>query len=242
MKFAILSDIHANLEALQNVLRDIEQQGVEKIHFLGDVVGYGCNPNKCIKMVNEHCEIKLLGNHDYAAMGLESTSSFNQMAQTSMEWTIEKLKKKSLAILADFEMEAVYLDYNLVHASPGHPEEWNYILNRDQAAEEFDMFDESVCFLGHSHLPVIFIQDADGVISQSSSKKLQINDDNRYIINVGSVGQPRDNDPRSCYVIVDHENRQIEYRRVEYDIGKVQEKMRKAMLPDFLIERIAVGR
>ncbi len=242
MKFAILSDIHANLEALKNVLRDIEQQGVEKIHFLGDVVGYGCNPNKCIKLVNEHCEIKLLGNHDYAAMGLESTSSFNQVAQTSMEWTIEKLTKKSLRTLADFELDAVYLDYRLVHASPGHPEQWNYILNRDQAAEEFDKFDESVCFLGHSHLPVIFILDEEGSITQSGRQKLTISDKERYIVNVGSVGQPRDNDPRSCYVIVDHENREIEYRRVEYDINKVQEKMRKAMLPDFLIERIAVGR
>jgi diadenosine tetraphosphatase ApaH/serine/threonine PP2A family protein phosphatase len=139
-------------------------------------------------------------------------------------------------------MQAVYLDYNLVHASPGHPEQWNYILNRDQAAEEFDNFDESVCFLGHSHLPIIFMRDAEGAITQSNRQKLQLTDNNRYIINVGSVGQPRDNDPRSCYVLVDHENRVIEYRRVEYDIAKVQEKMRKAMLPDFLIERIAVGR
>jgi len=242
MKFAILSDIHANLEALQNVLRDIEQQGVEKIHFLGDVVGYGCNPNKCIKMVNEHCEIKLLGNHDYAAMGLESTSSFNQIAQTSMEWTIAKLKKKSLEILADFELQGTYLDYNLVHASPGHPEEWNYILNREQAIAEFENFNESVCFMGHSHLPVIFIQDNDGNITQSNRKNLKLKDGSKYIVNVGSVGQPRDNDPRSCYVVVDHDSREVEYRRVEYDIEKVQEKMRKAMLPSFLIERIAVGR
>lgn len=242
MKFALLSDIHANLEALKKVLRDIEKQGVEKIHFLGDVVGYGCDPNECIKLINGHCEIKLLGNHDYAALGLESTSGFNSIAQTSMEWTIDHLSQKSLEMLADFELEATFLDYHLVHASPGIPENWNYILDRDQAAEAFDEFDESVCFLGHSHIPVVYSLDEDNCVSQSNRKKLTFTDDRRYIINVGSVGQPRDNDPRSSYVIVDHENREVEYRRVEYDIEKAQKKMRKEMLPKFLIERLAAGR
>ncbi len=242
MKFALISDIHGNLEALQKVLRDIETQGVEKIHFLGDVVGYGCNPNECVKLVNQHCDIKLLGNHDYAAMGLESTSSFNQIAQTSMQWTQSNLKKKSLEILADFEMQSKFLDYNLVHAAPGRPEDWNYILNKEQASEEFENFPESICFVGHSHLPTIFIQDADGMISQSSRQKMQFSKDKRYIVNVGSVGQPRDNDPRSCYLIVNHEAGECEYRRVEYDIQKVQEKMRKALLPEFLIERLSVGK
>lgn len=242
MKVALISDVHSNLEALNKVLRDIERQGVEKIHFLGDVVGYGCNPNECVKLVNKHCDIKLLGNHDYAVMGLESLANFNQMAQASIEWTQTVLSRKATEFLADFEMEASYLDYHLVHSAPGIPEEWHYILSPDQAAIHFDSFNESVCFIGHSHSPAVFARDIKERITTQTKTALKLSPDNKYLINIGSVGQPRDNDPRACYVILDTDRRSIRYRRVEYDIEKTQSKMRKAMLPDFLVERIAVGR
>lgn len=241
MKIALISDVHGNLEALEMVLRDIEKQGAEKIHFLGDAVGYGCNPNECVKLIDRHCDIRLLGNHDYAAMGLESTENFNQLARASMNWTQTMLKSKSISILADFEMEAVFLDYYLVHSSPTEPEKWRYILNIDQSRIHFENFSQAFCFVGHSHSPTFFEKDREGQITQHFKPEMKFNEGYRYIINIGSVGQPRDNDPRACYVIVDTDNKGICYRRIEYDILKTQEKMRKAKLPDFLIERLAVG-
>jgi len=241
MRIALISDIHGNLESTEAVLRDIEKQGAEKIHFLGDVVGYGCNPNECIKLVNQHCEIKLLGNHDYAAMGLESTESFNQFARASMQWTQSKLKENSISLLADFEMQAVFLDYFLVHSSPCDPEAWLYILSLNQAARHFECFTQSVCFVGHSHLPSMFVLDQDGSLCQSTKASFNLQEGRRYIINIGSVGQPRDNDPRACYLIADTDSNLMEYRRVDYDIKKAQQKMKRAKLPDFLIERLAIG-
>ena len=241
MKIALISDVHGNLEALENVLRDIEKQGAEKIHFLGDAVGYGCNPNECVKLISSHCDIKLLGNHDFAAMGLESIENFNQMAKASMDWTQTKLKPKSVRLLADFDMDAVFLDYYLVHSSPTEPEKWRYILSIDQAEDHFEKFSQTFCFVGHSHSPTYFEKDPEGYITQHFKPEMEYNRGYRYIINIGSVGQPRDNDPRACYVIADTDTNSIIYRRVEYDINKTQDKMRKAKLPDFLIERLAVG-
>lgn len=241
MKFAIISDIHGNLEALENVLRDIEKEGAEKIHFLGDAVGYGCSPNECVKLIKDHCEIKLLGNHDYAALGLEAVENFNQMAQISIGWTQEKLSKRSGAILADFEMEADFLDFHLVHASPGEPDQWHYILTTAQAKRHFENFNQAVCFVGHSHMPIIFNIDSEGQVMKSNKMELERVPERRYIINVGSVGQPRDGDPRACYIMVDTESGKIYYRRVDYDIIKAQEKMKNANMPSFLVDRIAVG-
>ena len=241
MKVALISDVHGNLEALESILRDIERHGAEKIHFLGDAVGYGCNPNECVRLIDKHCEIKLLGNHDYAAMGLESTEHFNQLAQASMDWTMTQIKKKTVRIMADFELDAIFLDYYLVHSSPTDPDKWRYILNPEQAVHHFDKFTQSICFIGHSHYPTYFELDPEGWIAQRTKNILECVEDRKYIVNIGSVGQPRDNDPRACYVIVDTEKNQIEYRRVEYDLEKTQEKMRKAKLPDFLIERLTIG-
>lgn len=241
MKFALISDVHGNLEALENVLRDIEKQGVEKIHFLGDVVGYGCNPNECIKLINKHCDIMLLGNHDYAVMGIEQTENFNPMAKASMDWTVTKIKDKSIQILADFEMTATFLDYFLVHASPDIPDEWTYILDSEGARNNFREFTQTVCIIGHTHIPTCFVQENNDTIVQHTKSSITYNDGHRYIINIGSVGQPRDNDPRACYLIVDTDTRTMFYRRIEYDIEKTQGKMKKAKLPDFLIERLAIG-
>jgi diadenosine tetraphosphatase ApaH/serine/threonine PP2A family protein phosphatase len=241
MKFALISDVHGNLEALESVLRDIEKQGVEKIHFLGDAVGYGCNPNQCVSLIHKHCDVKLLGNHDYAVMGLEQSDNFNQVARASMDWTVKKIKKKSIQILADFEMSSTFLDYYLVHASPEDPESWTYILDINAAQDNFDKFSQSVCLIGHTHVPECYILDKDGTVAQKENKSLIRQDGYKYIVNIGSVGQPRDNDPRSCYLIVDTDTDTMYYRRVEYDIGKTQEKMKKAKLPEFLIERLATG-
>ncbi len=242
MKIALISDVHSNLEALEEVFRDIEKEGVEKIHFLGDAVGYGADPNRCVRLISKHCEIKLLGNHDYAALGLVSLKGFNKIAKTSVEWTQTKLRKKTIATLADFELHTTFLNYFLVHASPGTPDNWDYILSPEQAAEQFAYFTQSICFIGHSHIPIVFVEEDDGTVSSHLIETLELKEDLRYIINIGSVGQPRDNDPRACYLIVDTDDSKIEYRRVEYDIDKTQSKMRRATFSEFLVERLAIGR
>lgn len=241
MKFAIISDVHGNLEALESVFRDIEKQGAEKIHFMGDAVGYGCNPNRCVEAINKFCDIKLLGNHDYAALGLETTESFNPAARDSMNWTRQNIKEDTITILSDFELDSNFLDFHLVHASPGSPDEWRYLLTLDSARSAFEEFAQSVCLVGHSHLPTCFIRDDQDNIDQRTRSSINLDKDNRYIINVGSVGQPRDNDPRACYLLVDTEAGTGAYRRVEYDIKITQEKMRDASLPTFLIDRLAMG-
>ncbi len=242
MRIAIISDVHANLEALQAVTRDIESHNIERVFFLGDAVGYGADPNQCIKMISDLCEIKLLGNHDYVAMGLESPEHFNVMAKQSIFWTRRELKRKAVERMSDFEMEATFLDYYFVHATPENPADWNYLLTVDDAVRNFDLFSQSFCFVGHSHLPSVFCLRPDGTVTATEkADDFQAAPDCRYIINVGSVGQPRDGNRKACYLTADTDTNRFEYRRLTYDLNKAQEKMRKAQLPEFLITRLANG-
>jgi predicted phosphodiesterase len=242
MRVAVISDVHANLEALQAVTQDIEKNNIEKVIFLGDAVGYGADPNKCVKRICDLCEINLLGNHDFVAMGLESPEHFNIMAKQSIYWTRKALKRKTIERMSDFEMEATFLDYHLVHSTPDDPAEWNYLLTEEDARKTFDSFTQGFCMVGHSHLPGIFCLRPDGQIDSLAAEDLQADPDCRYIINVGSVGQPRDGNKDACYLIADTEKNYFEYRRSPYDLQKAQEKMRKAQLPEFLITRLADGK
>lgn len=243
MKLAVLSDVHANLEALNAALAEIERQKAEKIFFLGDAVGYGANPNKCVKMINKFCDIKLLGNHDYVAMGLDDSNNFNPVAKESIMWTQDKIKQKTIELLSDFDMEANFLDYYFVHATPDCPTDWNYILGTEDALESFENFTQQICFVGHSHLPCVFCMHPDGSVSMTNSiASFEAKPDCRYIINVGSVGQPRDGNSDACFVIFDTDKNQIDFSRTEYDLEKAQKKLRKAQLPEFLASRLANGK
>lgn len=243
MKLAILSDVHANLEALKAVIKDIESKGVEKVFFLGDAVGYGANPNECVEILDSLCEIKLLGNHDYVALGLESSRNFNPMAQKSIKWTQEQLTDETVSRLSDFEMENTFLDFYMVHATPENPLEWNYILGPQDAYENFDHFSQHFCLVGHSHLPCVFCLEPGGNISAvTSGKPFKAEKDFQYIINVGSVGQPRDGIADACYLLIDTNKKHFEYIRVPYDLDKAQEKMQDAQLPEYLITRLASGK
>lgn len=243
MKLAVLSDVHANLEALQAVVRDIESRAVEKVFFLGDAVGYGANPNECVDIIDSLCEIKLLGNHDYVALGLESSRNFNPMAQKSIKWTREQLSDTTIEKLSDFEMEESFLDYFMVHATPDNPSEWNYILSKQEALENFDHFSQRFCLVGHSHMPCAFMLDREGVISVSTAEEaFTAEQEFRYIINVGSVGQPRDGIKDACYLLIDNEAGHFDFIRVPYELDKAQEKMQDAQLPKYLITRLASGK
>lgn len=244
MKLALISDIHANLEALEAVLKDVETEHVDVVHCLGDVVGYGCNPVECLELVQKYCEVKLMGNHEYAALGLVPESHMNHLARASMDWTRDKLTDREISMISQFDMTAEIENGVLVHASPYQPERWHYILSETEAREAFGHFKGRVAFFGHTHLPLIFsLSQGDSLRHQTGHDiDLDIEDNTRYLINTGSVGQPRDDDPRACYLVYDSVAAAINYRRVEYDISTAQAKMTEAQLPQQLIQRLEAGR
>jgi len=241
MRLALISDVHANLEALTAVMHDIETRNVERVFFLGDAVGYGADPNGCIRLICDLCEMRLLGNHDYVALGLDNADHFNLMAKESILWTQKTLARKSIERLADFEMEATFLDYYFTHASPENPADWNYLFAEQDAARGFERFSQSFCFIGHSHIPGVYVRRPDGSIGIVLPGSFEAKPDHRYIINVGSVGQPRDGNAQACYLIADTDGNKFEHRRVPYDLAAAQKKMRTAQLPEYLITRLSSG-
>ncbi|MEW6213656.1 MAG: metallophosphoesterase family protein [Nitrospirota bacterium] len=241
MRYAVLSDVHSNLEALKAVLKDVGQRKIENIVFLGDAVGYGPNPNKCIELLVDRCKILLAGNHDWGVLGLTDIAYFNEYAREAIEWTRGVLTEENRKILKSFPVKKEIRNGSifLVHSTPKEPEEWHYLLTLWDAEINFHYFDNKFCFLGHSHQPFIIERLSSGELV-TCKEAARIGKSARYIINAGSVGQPRDGDPRACYVIIDDEK--IEIIKVPYDIETVQKKMRKEGLPFPLIERLSVGR
>lgn len=242
MRIALVSDIHGNLEAFQAVLSDIESKKLDKVFCLGDVIGYGCDPVACMELVDKHCHVKLVGNHEYLILGLTDSENYNPTALESFRWTRERLGERELKLIEQYEIDYVLDHVYLVHASPCEPTDWNYILNPQQAAQAFDDLKQQVCFSGHSHLPMIFTESHDGMPRMRTGHDITIDVDERYLINIGSVGQPRDNDPRASYVSYDFETHDIVFERVDYDYQLTQKKMAEACLPQMLIERLAIGR
>ena len=242
MRFAFFSDVHANLTALNAVILDVRTEKIDRIFFLGDAVGYGPNPNECVELIDEIAEIKLMGNHDYAALGLMETDYFNQYAAESMSWTKDSIDQNTIEILSDFELTDKVDNLTLVHASPKEPDKWHYILDLDDVIENFEYFESQICLIGHTHRPYIVTKDEEGNCSISQKENEKIYDNKRYLINIGSVGQPRDSDPRSCYLIYDTEKKTMRLKRVAYNLNETQQQMTKAGLTEYLIERLAVGR
>ncbi len=242
MRLALISDIHGNLEALSAVLRDIERAGADEIACLGDVVGYGCDPAPCLDLVSRTCRIKLMGNHDAAVLGQTSIDAYTIAARVAAEWTKEVLSDRDLDILRSFTLDHRVADALLVHASPYEPAGWHYILTTAEASVAFGNFSERLCFHGHSHIPGIFTEVPLGLPRHKAAHTFDPHEESRYLVNIGSVGQPRDEDPRACWVRYDTEQRSVEYNRVEYDISQTQAKMTEAHLPQALVNRLAVGR
>lgn len=242
MRYGFFSDVHANLEALKACVLDFRSEKIDRLFFLGDAVGYGPNPDECVKLIDKISEISLMGNHDYAALGLMETEYFNQYAAQSVGWTKDSLSKKSIEIMTDFELTHQIDDILLVHSSPKDPENWHYILDMDDAEENFNYFQQKICLVGHTHRPYIVYKSGsdNAVLSRQTEEVLQ--DDYRYLVNIGSVGQPRDGDPRSCYLIYDTETSRIGLKRVQYNVRNTQNNMAKVGLPEYLIERLTTGR
>lgn len=242
MRTALISDIHGNLEALQAVLDDIASQQVDQICSLGDVIGYGCDPVACLHLVAERCRIKLMGNHEYAAIGVLPPDAMNLNARQSILWTQSHLTDRELSLIAGFKMTAELDNVLLVHASPFEPDEWHYVLSPNDAAEAFRQVDHRLIFCGHTHLPVIYCRPPVGKIRTVGAHDFDPDEESRYLVNIGSVGQPRDNDPRASYVIYDGAEQAVAFRRVQYDIQATQAKMCRAEMPQMLIDRLQVGR
>ncbi|UCH79858.1 MAG: metallophosphoesterase family protein [Nitrospiraceae bacterium] len=239
--FAVISDVHSNLEALYAVLNEIEKEHTSALFFLGDAVGYGAEPNTCVEVINDVSEIIVAGNHDRGAVGLTDISHFNPYARTAIDWTRDVLTDKNRDFLrtAPLTYESDDKDIFLVHGTPKDPERWFYLEGKEDAVKNFRFFGQKFCFVGHSHIPFIAEQSANGktVLFHTLT---EIRKDCRYIINIGSVGQPRDGNPDACYVIMS--SNVIEIKRVSYDILLTQKKMKDAGLPDSLITRLAEGR
>ncbi|MCX7765550.1 MAG: metallophosphatase family protein [Candidatus Sumerlaeia bacterium] len=239
-RIAIFSDIHGNLQALEATLSAIRDEKVDKLYCCGDIVGYGGNPNECIELVKSlECPV-VLGNHDYAALDLTNTDYFNDVARAAIIWTASVLKEENIAFVRQLPYVYIEGDFFFVHASPRSPEDWNYIITMGEAELNFHYFDQRFCFIGHSHQPFIVEKDK-GNLSCPRSPVHRIADNGRYLINVGSVGQPRDRDPRACYAICDLKKMTIEIKRVDYDISGAQRAIIDNDLPKELAERLAHG-
>jgi diadenosine tetraphosphatase ApaH/serine/threonine PP2A family protein phosphatase len=237
----IISDIHANLSALQAVLA--EAGDLEAVWCLGDVVGYGPDPNECVERVQELPNLVcLLGNHDAAVLGQLEIETFNLEARQAVLWTRKTLTPKNLEFLAQRSPRIEIDPVTLVHGSPREPI-WEYLLDTRTATRNFDYFDTPFCFVGHSHLPLIY-QLADGRRQADLSiprpyQELPLIP--RAILNPGSVGQPRDHDPRAAYALFDTAALTWELRRADYDIASVQRRMLRAGLPARHIQRLSGG-
>ncbi|HLW36772.1 MAG TPA: metallophosphoesterase family protein [Chthoniobacterales bacterium] len=240
MRYAILSDIHANLEAFEAVLADARDNKCTHFVCLGDVVGYNANPHECVERIRAmDCPI-VKGNHDEQASLVESSRDFNEMAEEAIQWTRDHLTADDIEWLRDLKLQRQVRDFTIVHATLDTPGQWGYVFNNLDAAASFTYQHTTICFFGHTHVPMAFIRD-EGVQRQQIDK-LRIESGKKYFINVGSVGQPRDGDWHAAYCIYHAESNIVEQRRLKYDLATAQKKIIAAGLPHMLADRLAVGR
>jgi predicted phosphodiesterase len=244
MRYLVISDIHANLPAFEAVLEDAKGQ-YDKVWCLGDVVGYGPHCNECIELLASLDAVCVAGNHDWATLGRLDMDDFNPDARAVLSWTHRQLTQRNLRFLEQLSEKAVEGEFTLVHGSPRHPI-WEYILYPSVAQANFAYFDTRCCLVGHTHSAVIF--QADGAGDELYAAYLpDFNQgpaplaEARLIINPGSVGQPRDGDPRASYALLDVDQLTLECRRVAYPVERTQESMQKYGLPPRLIGRLTFG-
>ncbi len=242
--YGVISDIHANLEALEAVLADAHMAGADHLLCLGDLVGYGPDPNRCVSLVRGTADAVIAGNHDLAAAGRLDISWFNGAARRAIFWTAARLEPDISSYIASLPLEHRFGGTLMVHGSPRDPLE-EYLLDSVAARSNFDSGDFHLCLVGHSHRPLAFMQAADGEVTMMEpgvDTLLELRDSHRYIVNAGSVGQPRDRNPAAAYCLYDPEGKVIAFRRTAYAIERTQEKMRAAGLPRSLIDRLGGGR
>ncbi len=243
MRIGIISDVHSNAEALTEVLRALEGLQVDKVVCLGDVVGYGASVNECCEMVRRVSEVTLLGNHDAAVTGRMDYSFYYDAARHALDWTASRLETDHLVWLKSLPYTHRDGDVGFSHGSPILPENYDYVFAVEQARELAPHFPElpEVTFIGHSHLCKVFAIHPSGEVHDVGAKRFGLRRGYRYIVSVGSVGQPRDYDSRACFVVYDAGERTVEYHRVTYDIEAAAQKIFDADLALNFGKRLFLG-
>jgi diadenosine tetraphosphatase ApaH/serine/threonine PP2A family protein phosphatase len=245
LRIAVLSDIHSNRQGLEAVLAAIEEAAVDEVWCLGDMVGYGADPDACTQLVRDRCSVCLVGNHDLAVLGALDTSTFSEAAAAAVEWTRENVAAETLEFLASLEPSASRQGIGLFHASPRDPI-WEYVLSTDQAEAGFEAQEERVGLIGHSHIALFFTRAgarrgyAEGA-QASDGAEIDVAA-GEWLLNPGSVGQPRDGDPRAAWLELDTEEWAVRYHRVTYEVEAAAAAILDAGLPPALAERLGAGR
>lgn len=239
-KYGIFGDVHGNLEALNAVLASMQKHGITHYACVGDIVGYGANPVECVEKVNAlGCKV-VLGNHDAGVVGKTDIRFFNSAAREAIEWSREVLDGTSASFLSSLPYVARTECFTLVHATLENPEEWMYIFTPFEAHSFFRYQEDPVCFVGHTHIPCCFSTDPARTVSRAMTVHLKPG--HKYIVNVGSVGQPRDGNPLACYAVYDLVNDVVKFVRVHYDMETAQRKIIDAGLPHVLAMRLGWGK
>jgi len=243
MRYLLISDIHSNLEALEASLEAAERLEPYQLMCLGDMVGYGADPASCIDTIGNRANLILAGNHDLAIAGVIPFNEFNPIARQAIEWTQSVLSPEDCELLSNLPLQYVDGDYCFTHASPINPIKFGYVRALEDVAEVFNHIGQRFCFVGHTHLPVIVrMSEKTGKMEVVRETKVRVEDRFRYFVNVGSLGQPRDNNPDACMVMLDEDDQSIEFLRVPYDITASQEKILSEGLPSYLAERLLLAR
>jgi diadenosine tetraphosphatase ApaH/serine/threonine PP2A family protein phosphatase len=242
MRAAVLSDIHGNLPALEVVLAAIDAERPDAVWCLGDLVGYGPWPNEVTKLVRERADVCLVGNHDLVALDAAGVGveEFNPDAAEAVLWTRRELSEETSAFLESLEPQASSEGTGLYHASPRDPV-WEYVLSGEAAAGAFASVSDDLILVGHSHVALAFTLAGDQLSGQAVEGGTELELTARHLLNPGSVGQPRDGDPRAAWLMLDLAGRRARFERVEYDVRRTQEEMRARGLPGGLADRLAVG-
>ena len=240
MRFAIFGDIHANLHALQAVLADAKEQEATHYICMGDVVGYNAFPRECLNIVRELDCPTVKGNHDEQASMDITQEGLNPLAEEALDWTREQLQPADQQWLRELRMQRQVRDFTIVHSTLDTPHKWGYVTTQLDAAASFSYQHTGICFIGHTHVPRAYIRE--GSVRTLAFGTLQIQRNQKYLINVGSVGQPRDGDWRAAYCIYDTVKNQVELRRLPYDRRGAQQAILAAGLPEKLAGRLSIGR
>lgn len=232
MRIAILSDIHSNLQALTRAISIIDQQPIDEICCLGDIVGYGGNPNECVDLIRQRASNCILGNHDLAAIDPTHAFYFTKPGRIAADWTHKVLTEENAQFLSSLPYKVEKNGLTFVHASPAEPQAWNYIFSLEEAQPQFHHFQTAACFIGHTHIPSVCGEDLKTFAFQKGT---------RFLVNVGSVGQPRDGNPHLSFGIVDTDTWTYENIRIAYDVAAAANAILKNGLPTFLAERLLQG-
>jgi predicted phosphodiesterase len=242
MRYGIFSDIHANLEALEAVVEAYKNESIDTYFCLGDFVGYGADPEACICSATALGLTAVAGNHDRGAVDLFPESYFNRNAAEALRWTKGRINPRSRDFLKSLELSYKNTEITLVHGTLERPEDFDYLLEESGARQCLVLMRTNILFVGHTHVAGMFTEEPGGAVRFACAPRIVLEEKKRYIVNVGSVGQPRDNNPLAAYCVYDSETKLVEVKRVQYDVEKARQKIINAGLPRDLGDRLVAGR